>query len=70
MQVLWEEALGVPGPGVRLQMTCGLGGGGGGGVRSEIRRRRDYEMALKNSWRRKENHSDHHVHHFSGGDWS
>ena len=30
MQVLWEEALGVPGPGVRLQMTCKLRGGGGG----------------------------------------
>ena len=29
MQVLWEEALGVPSPGVRLQMTCRLKGGGG-----------------------------------------
>ena len=42
----------------------------GGGVRCEMRRRRDYEMALKNSWRRKENHSDHHMGQFSGGDWS
>ena len=67
MQVLWEEALGVPGPRVRLQMTCRLGGGG---VRSEMRRRRGYEMALKNSGRRKENHSDHRMRQFSGGDWS
>ena len=66
MQVLWEEALDVPGPGVRLPMTCRLGGGGG----SEMRKRRDCEMALKNSWRRKENHSDCHMHQSSGGDWS
>ena len=43
---------------------------GGGGVRSEMWRRRDCEMALKNSWLRKENHSGRHMHQFSGGDWS
>ena len=66
--MLWEEALGVPGPGVRLPMTCRLRGGGG--VRSEMRRQRDCEMALKNSWRRKENHSGRHMHEYSGGDRS
>ena len=45
------------------------GGGGGGRVRSAMRRQRDYEMVLKNSWRRKENHSGHPMHQYSGGDW-
>ena len=30
MQILWEEALGVPDPGIRLPMTYRLKGGGGG----------------------------------------
>ena len=42
---------------------------GGGGVRSEMRRRRDYEMVWKNSWRREENYSDHPMHQCFGGDW-
>ena len=39
-------------------------------MRSEMRSRRDCEMALKKSWRRKENHSGRHMHQISGGDWS
>ena len=39
-------------------------------MRSEMRRRRDYEMALKNSWRRKENNSDQSMRPISRGDWS
>ena len=35
-----------------------------------MRRRRDYEMVWKNSWRRKESHLDHPMHRCSGGDWN
>ena len=39
-------------------------------MRSEMRRQRGYEMDWKNSWRRKENHSDCRMHRCFGGDWN